>query len=87
MNYLNACRLCSDRSSQRNVVRYGIRHYCHAECGFDRWGDDFLRRIPAHEIGALPYRLILVSETRKALALELCPHEMEAVLAAMKVVA
>ncbi len=69
----NTCRLCKDDDLNRELFRYGIRHYCHAECGFRRWGDDFLRKIPAHEIGRLPYRLILDSPERRALASKLCP--------------
>ena len=69
----NTCRLCKDDDLNRELFRYGIRHYCHAECGFRRWGDDFLRKIPAHEIGRLPYRLILDSPERRALASKRCP--------------
>ena len=69
----NTCRLCKDDNINRDTFRYGIRHYCHAECGFARWGDDFLRKIPAHEIGALPYRLVLETPERRALASKLHP--------------
>lgn len=73
MNTRNNCRLCKDRALHRPLLRYGIRHYCHAECGFSKWGDEFLNKIPAHEIGGIPFRLILDSPSRRALASKLCP--------------
>lgn len=66
----NTCRICKDYDT--DLLRYGTRHYCHAECGFSRWGAEFLRKIPAHEIGCVPYRLLADPERRK-IALELCP--------------
>lgn len=69
----NTCRLCKNTRVNDTLLRYGIRHYCHAECGFDRWGDEFLRKIPNFEIGCIPYRL-LQTPNRKKLAVELCPE-------------
>jgi hypothetical protein len=68
--HFNTCRFCKDNDLNRTVFRYGIRHYCHAECGFQRWGNEFLQKIPAHEIGNIPFRLILSSPERRALAQE-----------------
>ena len=67
----NTCRLCKDDDISRDTFRYGVRHYCHAECGFERWGTEFLRKIPAHEIGQIPFRLILGIPEREKLAKEL----------------
>jgi hypothetical protein len=58
----NTCRLCKNDDLNRELFRYGIRHYCHAECGFQRWGN-----------GRIPYRLILSEPERRALASKLCP--------------
>ena len=73
MTTYNTCRLCKDSNISRPLLRYGIRHYCHAECGFKRWGNEFLNKIPVHEIGNIPYRVILEDPERRALASKLCP--------------
>lgn len=78
----NSCRLCKKQDVHRLVLRYGVRHYCHAECGFERWGDDFLRKVYTYEIGQIPYRLIQ-SPARKAIALELCPANIRASVEAL----
>jgi hypothetical protein len=71
----NTCRLCKDDDLDRPLLRYGIRHYCHAECGFAKWGAEFLNKIPAHEVGMIPYRLILDFPDRLELAQKLAPCE------------
>jgi hypothetical protein len=76
----NMCRLCKDDDLFRPLVRYGIRHYCHPECGFAKWGDDLLRKIPSHEIGSIPWRL-LTDPKRAKLALELCPDNIRVTIA------
>lgn len=74
----NTCRLCKDSNMHRPLMRYGIRHYCHAECGFKKWGDEFVLKIPRHEIGNLPFRLLLDKDhpERLKLAIEHCPENM-----------
>jgi len=66
-----ACRLCKDTDIHRPMFRFGIRHYCHAECGLARWGSEFVRMIPEHEIGQIPYRALLPYPEAEKLALEL----------------
>lgn len=80
---LNSCRLCKHQDINRQVVRYGVRHYCHAECGFERWGDGFLRKVYGYEIGNIPYRL-LQTPNRKKLAVESCTTEVRLALSAME---
>jgi hypothetical protein len=71
---LNTCRICRDLDASRPLLRFGVRHYCHAECGFAKWGDEFLRKIPVHEIGAIPYLCFVDHPERKRIARELCPR-------------
>ena len=73
MNSYNTCRLCKDTSPARPLLKYSVRHYCHAECGFFRWGTNFLYMIPAHEIGNIPYGMFRGVPDRINLAKELCP--------------
>lgn len=68
------CRLCSDTETWRPMFRYGIRHYCHAECGLRKFGDSFIEKIPQHEIGNLPYRVFTGKPERLGLARKLCPE-------------
>lgn len=50
---MNTCRLC--KNWDEPLFKYGVRHYVHAECGFKRWGAEFLDMIPEHQIQRLPY--------------------------------
>lgn len=74
MRFIGTCRLCKDKSTDRTLLKYGVRHYCHPECGFAKWGDEMLRMIPAHEVGQIPYRLFIGQPGRLALAKILDPR-------------
>jgi hypothetical protein len=74
---LNTCRLCGKSELGRystNLVKYGVRHYVHAECGLKKWGAAFLDKIPQYEIGHLPYRAVkaagLMAEVERRLRAE-----------------
>lgn len=53
---MSTCRLCGKYEGP--MFKYSVRHYAHADCGFKKWGREFLNMIPAHQIGCLPYRAI-----------------------------
>jgi len=59
MNEFNTCRLCGNgESSSQALFKYGVRHYVHAECGLKKWGASLFDRLPAHQLGELPYRIM-----------------------------
>jgi hypothetical protein len=58
INQWQTCRLCADTKYGRPLFRYGIRHYCHAECGLEKWGAIFLGKIPRYEVGQIPYKAL-----------------------------
>ena len=51
---MNVCRFCGDGDGK--LIKYGVRHYAHAECGFKLLGDDFLERLALHYVKLLPAR-------------------------------
>lgn len=54
---LNTCRLCRRTSYDRHrypLIKYGPRHYAHADCGLRKWGKDFFVKLPRHELEAFP---------------------------------
>lgn len=58
---MNTCRMCGEQEpsgSGKRLFKYGTRHYAHAQCGFARFGVGFLDRLPQHQLGLLPYRVI-----------------------------
>lgn len=58
---LQTCRLCKKSNFEtpyEAIVKYGVRHYAHFACGLKRWGAEFLDRIPQHQIGLIPFRLV-----------------------------
>ena len=55
---MNACRLCTPapiRSKYGDAIRYGVRHYAHAECALRKWGAEFFDRLSPWQLGEFPY--------------------------------
>lgn len=69
--HFNTCRLCGDVDVNRPVFRFGVRHYCHSDCGLAKWGTEFLRKIPLHEVGAIEWRVLDKYPEAYDLALEM----------------
>jgi hypothetical protein len=76
MNF-HTCRLCKTDTNNlyRPLFRYSIRHWCHAECGLATWGLEFLRMIPQHQVGQIPYRALEGDEVALKLAQEISSRE------------
>lgn len=53
---MNTCRLC--KKSDEPLFKYSTRHYAHAQCGFEKWGEVFLKMIAPHRVGCLPFRAV-----------------------------
>jgi hypothetical protein len=53
---VSICRICKayDRGSSE-MVKYGPRHYAHGTCAIAKWGKDILTKLPAHQLGKLPF--------------------------------
>ena len=54
---MNTCRLCK-KDRNRSLVKYGPRHYAHADCALDKWGASFFDRLALCPLENLPYMLI-----------------------------
>lgn len=59
---MNTCRVCGctdlgDMSVQRKgrLIKYGVRHYAHAECGLKKWGSSFFDRLTDWQVTQFPY--------------------------------
>lgn len=48
----NTCRLC--HKFDEHLVRYGIRHYAHADCGLQKWGAQFFNKLSQYECEQFP---------------------------------
>lgn len=46
------CRLCSGFHAP--LLRYGIRHYAHPECGIRKWGAKFFEKLTTHSLTEFP---------------------------------
>jgi len=60
MNQFNICRLCKDWKETRESgpkFKYGVRHYAHATCGFNKWGREWLLKLPDWQLRHFPYFL------------------------------
>lgn len=42
----NTCRFCHDWKGE--MVKYGIRHYAHPQCGLGAQGLEWLRKVVSH---------------------------------------
>lgn len=52
MHENSTCRLCEKWEGPK--VRYGIRHYAHADCGLKKWGSLFFDKLSLHELNNFP---------------------------------
>lgn len=59
MDY-NHCRICklSNLDHIEPLVKYGVRHYSHWTCGLNRWGVEFLKKMPRMYLRDIPYRIV-----------------------------
>lgn len=57
MSSIETCRLCkkTNYDGPEPLFKYGVRHYVHASCGLEKWGEKFLDMIPAWQLQHLPY--------------------------------
>lgn len=56
---MSVCRLCGERGEEASLFKYGTRHYTHAACGFKKWGDAFLDKLPLYQVERLPFRVCM----------------------------
>lgn len=49
---MSTCRLCSERRG--HLIKYGVRHYSHAECALSRWGADFFDMLSQWQLEQFP---------------------------------
>lgn len=47
------CRVCGEMGS--DLIKYSTRHYAHAGCGLDKWGEAFFDRLRPHQLKNFPY--------------------------------
>lgn len=54
---MNTCRFCKGFTEERYpLVKYGVRHYAHADCGLKNLGEKFLDKLSRFQISKFPYR-------------------------------
>lgn len=62
MQLYNTCRFCKKmgfETPKQMMVRYGPRHWCHPECGINKFGAvPFINKLTPYQIGQLPYMVI-----------------------------
>lgn len=49
----NTCRVCKEFTSD-SLIKYGVRHYAHAECGLKKWGASFFDRLHHWQLQNFP---------------------------------
>lgn len=49
---MSACRLCDVYTGQ--LIKYGVRHYAHPECGLKKWGAAFFDRLTPWQLSRFP---------------------------------
>ena len=51
---MNTCRLCGNTEYVRPLIKYGVRHYAHADCALQKWGAAFFDRLKDWQLGQFP---------------------------------
>ncbi len=58
MMRFNTCRICGkdnyDKSNPYDLIKYGVRHYAHPDCGLQRFGAAFFDRLQPWELELFP---------------------------------
>ena len=54
----NRCRRCRQSDESSNLIKYSTRHYIHARCAIEKWGDYIVDHVPVFELGRLPALLL-----------------------------
>lgn len=55
--YFSTCRLCGDHREngpKGPMIKYGVRHYTHAECALAKWGSAFFDRLHDWQVRNFP---------------------------------
>lgn len=57
MSIDNTCRFCKDWKDEGHypMVKYGVRHYAHADCALKAKGAEFFDRLSEHQLSQFPY--------------------------------
>ena len=80
------CRFCNVFDPKIPLIKYGVRHYAHAECFLKRKGLDGLRKLPLFQLESFPIMTVLkvgiapilgalIGEKRRAIAKRELPDE------------
>lgn len=51
---MNTCRCCKESAEhgpRGPLVKYGVRHYAHAQCAMEKWGASFFDRLTPWQAG------------------------------------
>jgi hypothetical protein len=51
---MNTCRFCKEQTDDE-LVKYGVRHYAHAECAMKEVGASFFDRLTPWQATQFPY--------------------------------
>lgn len=54
----NMCRSCRQYEEAGVLIKYSTRHYIHARCAVEKWGDYIVDHVPVFELGRLPAVLL-----------------------------
>lgn len=53
---MNTCRFCKDwHEGKYGLVKYGVRHYAHADCGLKAKGSAFFDLLSDWQLNQFPY--------------------------------
>lgn len=54
---MSTCRFCKLPEQRAKLIKYGVRHYAHAKCGFDAKGKAFIDALTDWQCySQMPYR-------------------------------
>jgi len=51
---MNTCRFCDGSKGKRAIVKYGTRHYAHADCLLSAKGPEIFNKMNKQQLGEFP---------------------------------
>lgn len=67
---MSQCRVCKqddESPGDRQMIKYGVRHYAHAACALRKWGAAFFDRLTPYQATRFPYLVAVRASVSAAL--------------------
>ena len=55
---IHTCRFCKDYNAADSMIKYGVRHWAHPNCGLEHFGAEFFNKLHSWQIRTMPWQFV-----------------------------